>query len=182
METGRLILRRWRSGDVAPFAEMGNDPKVMEFYPSLLSTAESEAFIQRAEKNIEKNGFGLWAAEIKETGAFIGYVGLNIPAFEAAFTPCVEIGWRLAKAYWGKGYATEAAHACLRYAFDKAGLEEVLSWTYTGNHRSRKVMERLGMEPHPLREFAHPLLAEGHPLRPHVLYRITRARYNGSCE
>jgi RimJ/RimL family protein N-acetyltransferase len=171
IETQRLILRRWRQEDLAPFADMNADPKVMEFYPACLTREESRSFIERTEQKFETNGFGFWALELKD-GRFIGFVGLNIPSFEAAFTPCVEIGWRLGKDFWGNGYATEGAKAVLTYAFHEAVLSEILSWTYRGNVRSRKVMERIGMKHNQKEDFDLPTLPESHVLRPHVLYRI----------
>jgi RimJ/RimL family protein N-acetyltransferase len=172
MQTQRLILRRWQQADLEPFAQMNADPEVMEHYPSCLTKDESQLFIQRAEEKFETNGFGFWALELKENSQFIGFVGLNIPNFEAAFTPCVEIGWRLGRGYWGKGYASEGAKAALDYALAPARLKEILSWTYEGNLRSRKVMERIGMIHDPKEDFNHPSLSEGHPLSRHVLYRI----------
>ncbi|MDF5719948.1 MAG: GNAT family N-acetyltransferase [Rhizonema sp. PD37] len=175
METERLVLRRWLEEDLEPFAQMNADPQVMEYYPACLSKEQSELFVRRAEEKFAENGFGFWAIELKEIGAFIGLVGLNIANFEAAFTPCVEIGWRLGRIYWGQGYATEGANASLNHAFNQAKLSEVLSWTYSGNIRSRKVMERIGMTHDPQEDFDHPALPEGHVLRPHVLYRIKPA-------
>jgi RimJ/RimL family protein N-acetyltransferase len=178
METERLILRRWKAADLDKFAEMSASPEVMEYFPARLSRDESHQFIRWAEDKFERQGFGFWATELKSTGAFIGFVGLNVPNFKAAFTPCVEIGWRLAKEHWGNGYATEAANACLDYAFNQAGLTEILSWTYRGNLRSRHVMERIGMQRNPIEDFDHPALPANHSIRPHVLYRITRAGYS----
>jgi RimJ/RimL family protein N-acetyltransferase len=172
METERLILRRWREGDLEPFARMNADPAVMEYFPSCLTRDESQLLIQRIEEKFEANGFGFWALQLKENNQFIGFAGLNIPDFETSFTPCVEIGWRLAKNYWDRGYATEAAKAALAYAFSAAKLGEILSWTFAGNMRSRKVMERIGMRYNPHEDFNHPTLSEGHPLSRHVLYRI----------
>jgi len=154
---------------------MNADPRVAEFLPTPLSRAESDAFIERAEGHFEKNGFGLWAVEVLANRRFAGYVGLMRPRFEAPFTPCVEVGWRLAPEHWGKGYATEGARAAIDYGFDVIKLPEILSWTVPANTRSRRVMEKLGMTRDPADDFEHPLLAPGHPLRPHVLYRIRRA-------
>lgn len=170
MDTERLRLRRWREEDIAPFAALNADPEVMEYFPACLTEEETRGLVGRMEGKFEKNGFGLWAVETKNSGAFIGFVGLNTPDFEARFTPCVEIGWRLARAHWGKGYATEAAKVALNYAFHTAKLPEVLSWTYEGNTKSRQVMERLGMQRDTSRDFLHPALPDGHRLRPHVMY------------
>jgi RimJ/RimL family protein N-acetyltransferase len=174
IETERLRLRRWRDADRAPFARLNADPTVMEFYPAPLSAEESDAMVDRLESHFLQHGFGPWAAELRETNEFIGYVGLAVPRFVAAFTPCVEIGWRLAAEQWGKGLATEGACAVIRYAFEVLALPEVVSFTVPANVRSRRVMEKLGMTRDPREDFDHPLLAEGHPLRRHVLYRLTR--------
>jgi RimJ/RimL family protein N-acetyltransferase len=174
METERLLLRRWRDADRAPFARLNADPTVMEFYPAPLSAEESDAMVDRIESHFRQHGFGPWAAELRETGEFIGYVGLAVPRFVAHFTPCVEIGWRLAAEQWGKGLATEGARAVLRYAFEVLALLEVVSFTVPANVHSRRGMEKLGMTYDPHQEFDHPLLAEGHPLRRHVLYRLAR--------
>jgi RimJ/RimL family protein N-acetyltransferase len=159
---------------VVPFAALNADPRVMEFFPAVLSRAETEARVTRIRDHLERNGFGLWALEVPGTADFIGFAGLGIPQFEAPFTPCVEIGWRLAYEHWGHGYATEAARAALDFGFGKLQLEQIVSYTVPANIRSRRVMERLGMTPSPTEDFDHPLVAEGHPLRRHVLYRLTR--------
>ena len=143
-----------------------------EFLPTPLSREESDAFVARVEAHFEKHGFGLWAIEVSEDNRFAGYVGLMRPRFEAAFTPCVEVGWRLSPEHWGRGYATEGARAAIEYGFETARLSEILSWTAPANTRSRRVMEKLGMTRDPADDFDHPLLPPGHPLRPHVLYRI----------
>ncbi len=169
LETERLILRRWRQSDREPFAAINADPLVMEHFPACLTRAESDALIDRIEQHFETDGFGLFAADLRGTGELIGYIGLAIPQFEADFTPCVEIGWRLSAAHWNQGLATEGARAVLRYAFETLGLEEVVSFTVPANRPSRRVMEKLGMTYE--RDFNHPKLPEGHPLRRHVLYR-----------
>jgi len=174
IQTTRLKLRRWLPEDRAPFAAMNADPRVMEYLPTPLSRPESDAFIVRAEAHFEKHGFGLWAVEALEDGSFAGFVGLARPLFDAPFTPCVEIGWRLAPAYWGRGYATEGARAVLRHGFEVVRLPEILSWTVPHNTRSRRVMEKLGMTHDPKDDFDHPRLPAGHPLRRHVLYRLSR--------
>lgn len=174
LETSRLILRRWREADSEPFYRMNSDPRVMEFFPACLTRAESDALIARAEAHFEKHGFGPFAVETRDGGYLAGFVGLMIPAFEAHFTPCVEIGWRLAHGCWNQGLATEAATHVLRLAFDELGLYDVVSFTVPANLRSRRVMEKLGMTYSG--EFDHPGLAEGHPLRRHVLYRKSKDR------
>lgn len=172
LQTDRLLLRRWRPADRAPFARMSADPAVMEFYPALLSPEEADVMVDRIETHFTLHDFGPWACELRATGAFIGYIGLVVPRFVAAFTPCVEIGWRLAAPYWGKGLATEGAAAVVRYAFEDLRLDELVSFTVPGNERSRRVMEKLGMTHDPDDDFDHPLVPEGHALRRHVLYRL----------
>ena len=169
--TQRLILRRWREEDREPFARLNCDPAVMEFMPALLTRAESDAMVDRIEAHFAAHGFGLWAAELRGTGEFIGFIGLSIPRFEAHFTPCVEIGWRLAQEHWGKGLATEGGQAVVEYAFRDLGLVELVSFTSVGNLRSRRVMEKIGMTHDAADDFDHPVLPEGHWLRRHVLYR-----------
>ncbi len=174
LRTARLLLRDWREADLDPFAAMNADPEVMEFFPRPLERAESEAAVARIREHLASQGFGLWAVEVPGVAGFIGFVGLAIPRFEAPFTPCVEIGWRLARAYWGRGYATEAALAALDHGFRERGLDEIVSFTAVENRRSRAVMERIGMTRSPDDDFDHPALPEGHPLRRHVLYRVRR--------
>ena len=174
VRTPRLLLRSWRDEDLAPFAAMNADPSVMEFFPRPLERAESDAAVARIREHFDRNGFGLWAVEVPGAADFIGFVGLAVPRFEAHFTPCVEIGWRLVREHWGHGYATEAARAVLDFAFLELHLEEVVSFTAEVNSRSRAVMERIGMTRSPGDDFDHPALPEGHPLRPHVLYRTLR--------
>lgn len=171
LQTERLILRRWVSADRKPFAGMNSDPEVMKYFPSVLSREESDELADRIEEHVVTHGFGLWALEISDLASFAGFVGLSMPGFEASFTPCVEIGWRLARAYWGHGYATEAASATLAFGFDELRLDQIVSFTVPGNARSRRVMEKLGMTHDPRDDFEHPSLPEGHPLRRHVLYR-----------
>ncbi|MGH0035076.1 MAG: GNAT family N-acetyltransferase [Myxococcota bacterium] len=174
LHTERLCLRRWRESDRAPFAALNADPVVMEFMPAPLDRAASDAFALRIEAHFEANGFGLWAVEVRGGAPFVGFVGLARPSFEASFTPCVEVGWRLAASAWGRGYATEAARAALGFGFQRAGLDEIVSFTVPRNRRSRSVMEKLGMTRDPADDFDHPRLPEGHPLRRHVLYRIPK--------
>lgn len=172
----RLVLRRWRASDREAFAALNTEPRVLEFLPGALSRAESDALITRIEAHIDEHGFGFWAAEIPGVAACAGFVGLAVPRFDAHFTPCVEIGWRLAPEVWGKGYATEGARAVLDFAFDELGLEEVVSYTAPLNSASRRVMEKLGMTHDPAQDFDHPLLPAGDPLRRMVLYRVTSDR------
>jgi RimJ/RimL family protein N-acetyltransferase len=172
LETERLLLRRWKDSDREQFHKMNSDPAVMEFLPKLVSREESDAMIVRIEEHFEQHGFGWWALEIKETGEFIGFTGLAVPKFESHFTPCVEVGWRLASPYWHKGYATEAAKAAVHFGFSEKGLKEIVSFTVPANRPSIAVMERLGMTRNPHEDFDHPKLPEEDKLRRHVLYRL----------
>ena len=173
LETERLLLRRWQRSDREPFAALNGDEEVMEHFPSVLSRAESDRMIANLEARFERHGYGLWAVKVRATGEMIGFVGLNVPAFEAHFMPAVEVGWRLSKSAWGHGYATEAARASLSYGFSEAGLEEIVAMTTTNNSRSAAVMERLGMSRDPADDFEHPGIERGHPLRRHILYRLS---------
>jgi len=168
----RVILRPWRDEDRAAFAAMNADARVMAFFPKRLRRAESDTIVDGIEAHFAAHGFGLWAVEVPGLTPFIGFTGLAVPRFSAAFTPCVEIGWRLAFEHWGRGYATEAARLALAHGFEAAGLAEIVSFTTVANLRSRAVMERLGMRRDPADDFDHPSLPDGHPLKPHVLYRI----------
>lgn len=172
LDTPRLLLRAWRAADREPFARMNADPRVMEHFPRLLTARESDDIIVRAERHFAAHGFGPWAVEVRGGAPFAGFVGLVMHTFEAPFTPAVEIGWRLAVEHWGRGYATEAAQAALRYAFDVLGLDEVVSFTVPANTRSTAVMERLGMRRDEAGDFDHPRVDADSPLRRHVLYRI----------
>ncbi len=174
LTTSRLLLRHWRDSDLAPFAAMNADPLVMKHFPAPLSRIESDAVAARLRQNLQEKEFGIWALEVSGIGEFAGFVGLSSPSFSAPFTPCVEIAWRLCRDYWGHGYATEAAQAVLDYGFNTLNLAEIVSFTVTANQRSRRVMERLGMVRNPDEDFQHPSLPENHPLRLHVLYRLTR--------
>lgn len=174
LRTERLVLRPWRDEDLAPFAAMNGDPRVMEFFPQTYTAEESREGIARIRAHFAVHGFGLWAVSVAGGSAFAGMIGLAVPAFQASFTPCVEVGWRLPVEHWGRGYATEGARAALAFGFERLGLPEILSFTTTNNLRSRRVMERLGMSRTPDDDFMHPSLPDGHPLRPHVLYRLSR--------
>jgi len=146
----------------------------MEHFPAPLTLEQSDTMVDRCVYRLQRDGYGLWALENRGSGEFIGFVGLAMPGWESAFTPCTEIGWRLARSAWGKGYAAEAAHASLAMAFGPLGLHEVVSFTSTHNHRSRRLMERLGMTRDPAEDFDHPQVTHG-PQRRHVLYRLSRA-------
>jgi RimJ/RimL family protein N-acetyltransferase len=179
LETERLRLRQWIESDREPFARLNTDPQVMEFLPSILDRAASDAMIDRLQTKIIEKGWGFWAVESKQDQQFIGFVGLEIPKSNLPFSPCVEIGWRLAFEYWGKGYATEAAKAALKVGFNKLELSEIVSFTTIDNHRSSAVMERLGMN-RESETFEHPSLPAGHRLREHCLYRLSRERWQSN--
>lgn len=168
--TERLVLRPWREDDRGPFAELNADPEVMRHFPACLSRAESDALLDRMRLQAARRGFGIWAVEARATKEFVGMVGLSVPTWEASFTPAVEIGWRLGRAWWGRGLATEATRDALAYAFEVLRLPQIVSFTAPVNERSWKLMERVGMSP--AGRFAHPTLPEGHPLREHVLYTL----------
>lgn len=168
IETDRLGLRHWKESDVPIFVDMNKDPRVMEFFPKLLSEEETLTMVNRIRCSFAENGFGLWAVEVKDSKQFIGFLGLSIPGFEASFTPCVEIGWRFAHRYWGKGYAQEAGRACLGYGFSVLGLGRIVSFTSAINKRSINVMEKIGMKY--VMNFNHPKLESGSSLQKHVLY------------
>lgn len=172
LQTERLLLRRWKESDFEPFAALNADSAVMEHFPKTLSAEETRALIERIENRFDDDLFSLWAVEILREEQFIGFVGLWRPTFDAHFTPCVEIGWRLAKSSWGHGYAPEAARAALQFGFEKVGLEEIVAMTATTNKKSMRVMEKIGMTFDPRDNFKHPYLEDGHPLQEHVLYRI----------
>jgi ribosomal-protein-alanine N-acetyltransferase len=175
----RIRLRPWRGEDREAFAIINSDPRVMEFFASPLSRRESDAMIEDIQKHFNQHGFGLWALEVPDVAPLIGFAGLAVKTFPAPFTPCVEVGWRLAFEHWGRGYATEAARLALGYAFGTLALADVVSYTSVTNRRSRAVMERLGMRRDPAEDFDHPALPEGHPLQRHVLYRLDSDSYSG---
>ena len=177
LRTRRLLLRPWRPADRPAFARMNADPGVMEFFVSPLTAGQSDALADRLEADLAERGFGVWAVEELDSGAFIGFTGLLHQRFEAPFTPAFEIGYRLAKPAWGRGYATEAARAAVRFGFESADLAEVVSMTAVANLRSRSVMEKLGLSHDPDDDFDHPRVPDGHPLQRHVLYRLSRARW-----
>jgi RimJ/RimL family protein N-acetyltransferase len=174
IETERLVLRHWREEDREPFYRLNSDSRVMEFMPACLTRPESDQLFERINEHFCKHDFGLYAVELREDRTFIGYVGLAAPSFEASFTPCVEIGWRLSADHWGRGLATEGARAVVKYAFGELELDDIVSFTVPENVRSRRVMKKIGMIHDASEDFDHPNLPEGHPLRRHVLYRLRR--------
>ena len=174
LRTERLLLRPWRQSDRAPFAALNADPVVREFLPGLLTREESDSAVDRIEQHFAEHGFGLWAVEVPGVTDFAGFIGLSVPKFEAHFTPCVEIGWRLAAEHWGRGYALEGARACVAFGFEQLGQPEIFSFTVPDNIRSRRVMEKLGMTHNASDDFDHPSLPAGHRISRHVLYRVQR--------
>lgn len=177
LKTARLTLRAWRPKDHEPLAKLNADPAVMRHFPAPLTRAESDAFLARANEHIAEHGFGFQAVELNATREFIGFLGLIRVPFQAPFTPAVEIGWRLAASHWGSGYATEGASAVIEHGFGHLKLPEILAFTVPANTASRRVMEKLGFRHHPAEDFYHPHLPAGHPLRPHVLYRLRREEW-----
>ena len=176
LETERLRLRQWKSSDRQPFATMSADPDVMAFFFTPLSKAESEAMIDRCQAFIAEIVWGVWAVELKQTGQFIVLDGLHIPSNQLPFAPCVEIVWRIAKAFWNKGYATEAAECALQFGFDRLELDEIVAFTTLANQRSQAVMKKLGMQLMP-ESFDHPAVPEGHELRRHCLYKLSQTQW-----
>ncbi|HSX71772.1 MAG TPA: GNAT family N-acetyltransferase [Pseudomonas sp.] len=175
----RLILRPWRDDDLDALAQLCADPGVMAHFPAVLDRAGSVRLLDRLTAHQAEHGFTFWALERREDGVFIGFTGLARVGFDAPFVPAVETGWRLARPYWGQGYALEAARCSLRFAFEGLQLHEVVAFTTPANQRSWGVMERLGMRRDPADDFEHPGLPPGHPLSPHLLYRIKREDWHG---
>jgi len=179
IETERLILRTWLDCDLEPMSKINQDPRVMEYFPGLYDFQHTKKFIEREKEAFAKLGYTLYAVELKESGEFIGFVGLSLAEFDAHFTPATEIGWRLASAHWGKGYATEAAKAVLHYAFTELKLDEVVSFTTVNNTKSRRVMEKIGLKHNESDDFdhRHPSADSNSPPEICVLYRLTRDKY-----
>ena len=171
IETPRLLLRGWRESDLEPFAEMNADPQVMYYFPQPYSQKKTRHFFATIQQEFSDYGYGLYAVEEKATGLFMGYIGFHRAEFDVEFCPCIEIGWRLNKVSWNKGYATEGASACLEYGFNNLGFDKVYSFTAVVNLPSERVMQKIGMSLE--RHFEHPGVPENHPLRSHVLYAIT---------
>jgi 3-dehydroquinate dehydratase/shikimate dehydrogenase len=185
IKTPRLILRPWQEEDLHPFALMNGDPRVMEYFPSILSREESDQLAMRIQSKMENKGWGFWVASLADTQEFIGFIGLNellSANFPVPFAPAIEIGWRLAYPFWNKGYATEGAKAALHYGFETLHLNEIVSFTAVENVRSRQVMERIGMTHHATDDFDHPSLPEGHRLKRHVLYRLKCGEWKKDLE
>ncbi len=181
LQTARLHLRQWQETDAPAFAALNADPDVMACFPALLNRQESDEMLSRCRQRIAEQGWGFWAVERRDNHQFIGFVGLNRPRFDAHFTPCIEIGWRLARDAWGQGFASEAARACLQYGFDQQGLTEIVSFTSQHNLRSQAVMQRLGMKRNPADDFLHPNLPVEHRLALHQLYRLSAQDWRSVC-
>lgn len=175
-ETQRLRLRQWRRADYAPLADLNADPKVMEFFPATQDRKASEASAELMHAEISERGWGLWAVERRDTSEFIGFVGLHVPASPLPFMPCVEVGWRLAAAHWGQGFATEAGAGALQVGFERAQIPEIVSFTAVSNKRSRAVMAKIGMRDTGV-TFQHPKVPPKSPLRQHCLYLLTRDQW-----
>ena len=180
LQTKRLVLRQWQPSDDAIFAEMNADPKVMQYFPKLLSKKTSDIIAHKCQQLVKDNGWGFWAVSLKDAAEnnspFIGMVGLNKIHADMPFAPGVEIGWRLHQDYWGQGYATEAARAALRFAFTELALDDVVAFTAVINEHSQLIMQRIGMsDTH--EDFYHPMLDAEHPLAKHVLYKITKQQW-----
>ncbi len=178
LETERLILRQWRKTDYVPYAALNADREVMAFFTATLDKKESDVMAMYMQVQLRRRGWGIWAVERKSDGAFAGSIGLNVPQAKLPCTPCVEVGWRLARAFWGQGYATEAAKEVMRFGFTVLELPEIVSFTALLNLRSQAVMQRLGMMADPGQHFEHPDVPRGNPLRMHCLYRMTRRQWD----
>ena len=175
LHTSRLLLRPWRTADREPFAALNADPEVMRHFPACLSREQSDRLLQRIEADFAERGYGLWALQRRDSGAFIGLAGLRPVGFNAPFCPAVEMAWRLDRAHWRQGLGSEAARAVLECAFTRLGLEQVVAFTAQSNLASQALMRAIGMSHDPAQDFDHPLLPAGHRLSRHVLYRLSRA-------
>jgi len=176
IQTDRLIIRQWNKNDYSVFAKMNADQDVMKFYPDILTLKQSDDMAQKIEDEIALKGWGFWAIELKEKNSFIGFAGLHEPGYKLPMSPCIEIGWRLAKQYWGNGYATEAGEAALDTAFVKLELTEIYSFASISNYKSQAVMERLNMT-NTHKNFDHPMIPINNPLREHVLYKVDKQQW-----
>jgi RimJ/RimL family protein N-acetyltransferase len=172
LQSSRLGLRPWLDSDLKPFAALNRDPEVRKYFPSVLTEEESNASVERLNNHFRQHGFCFYAVDRLDTRAFIGFIGFQTTTFEASFTPCVEIGWRLSRENWGQGFATEGARACLDYGFQELGFKEVFSFTPHSNIPSQRVMQKIGMQK--VGEFPHPMLEADSPLLMHVLYRVEK--------
>lgn len=180
LETERLILREWKKSDHEKFARINHDPLIMEYFPRTLDAKDTDKLVERFQKHFKKYGYGFYALELKESGEFIGFVGINHVEIDVPFKPAVEIAWRLDYEYWGQGYATEAAQAVLRHAFSELGLKEVVAYTVFDNNRAIHIIEKLGMKRDPKGDFSYPKLPDDHPMSRHVLYRLKQKDFNAA--
>ncbi len=180
LTTARLVLGSWDDDAADGLFRLSSDPEVMRHFPALATREQIDALVSRHRDNLAAGRPGLYAVRVRESSAFIGFVGLSVPTFEAPFMPCVEIGWRLAREAWGHGYATEAAQEVLAHGFRALRLPEIVSFTTVANQPSIAVMRRLGMHSDPSEDFDHPSVPEGHPVRRHVLYRLTADEWRRS--
>lgn len=180
LRTERLLLRGWRESDLEPFAALNADDQVMELFPATLTRDESDAMVDKLVDHWNHGRPSLWAVEVPDVAPFIGFVGLLAPSFTTEFTPCIEVGWRLAAEHWGRGYAPEGARAALRFGFEQLGLDEIVSFTSVGNAKSRRVMEKIGMTRDPADDFDHPNLPLDHPINRHVLFRLSADSHRGA--
>ena len=178
--TSRLVLRPWQEEDLEPFARLNADERATQYLLHRMTRAQSDALVARIAAHFQREGFGFWAVEAPGVARLVGAVGLLVPGFTAPFTPCVEIGWRLAPVFWGRGFASEAARAALAFGFERAGFDEIVAFTVPANTRSRAVMQRLDMTHSPVDDFDHPLVPAGHPLLRHVLYRLSKEAWLAS--
>lgn len=177
IETDRLVLRDWGSSDLEKMAAINQDPKVMEYFPSLQDLITTKNFIKKIKNHLKNQGYSLYACERKDNKEFIGFIGLLLADFEAPFTPATEIGWRLSSNSWGRGFATEGARAVLDYGFKKLKLNEIVSFAAKNNKKSIRVMEKIGLKHNDKDDFNHPKLSNDSPLKHHVLYRLRREEY-----
>lgn len=182
IKTDRLLLRDWKASDLEEFIRINSDSMVMEYMPRILKPEDSKRLMKKFQDHIEKNGYGMFAVEVKETKEFIGTVGICKVRFDAPFTPAVEIAWRLSYESWGKGYATEAARAVMDYGFNELNLDEIVAFTIHDNARGIHVMEKLGMKRDKKGDFIYPRLKKEHPLALHCLFRIDRTQYTKDLE
>lgn len=177
LKTDRLILRTWNDHDLKPMFEINQDPNVMEYFPALQDLEMTKQFINKVNVHFEKHGYTLYATIRKNSGEFIGFIGLLMADFEAHFTPAAEIGWRLSSKHWGQGFATEGAKAVLDHAFSVLKIPEIVSFAAAGNVKSIRVMQKIGLQHHEEDDFDHPKLDDTSPLKRHVLYRLSRKEY-----
>ena len=177
LETERLTLRTWSNNDLQPMFLINQDPKVMKYFPDLHDLEMTKNFIDKVNTHFENHGYSLYATVRKDTGEFIGFIGLLIADFKEHFTPAIEIGWRLSSNHWGKGFATEGAKAVLDYAFRELKIPEIVSFTAAGNAESIRVMQKIGLQHNERDDFDHPKLDDQSPLKRHVLYRLSCEKY-----